>query len=180
MHSHSPNSTYSFPKCTRCSIAFFFFNEWTKDNLKRSHVSCLGNLGETILQSWTFSRSFNELVTVLGLDFNSNSWFRVLFTGIFWFCICLIELKWTLKRMAKGIRHWRGGVQSFSFLASLKNWTSPGWGSCWASEQPLPLLPTRQTKKMTRMQKQWPALFLGWSRLHQTLWDCCDTHGVVT
>lgn len=29
LHSHSLNSTYSFPKCTRCSISSFWMNEWT-------------------------------------------------------------------------------------------------------------------------------------------------------
>lgn len=61
----------------------------------------MGDLGETILQSGASSRSFNQRVTVLGLDLDSNSWFSVLFTGIFWVYVCLIELKLTFKVMAK-------------------------------------------------------------------------------
>lgn len=61
----------------------------------------VGDLGETILQSGASSRSFNQRVTVLGLDLDSNSWFSVLFTGIFWVYVCLIELKLTFKVMAK-------------------------------------------------------------------------------
>lgn len=121
LHSHSLNSTYSFPKCTRCSISSFL-NEWM-NNLKGSHISCLGNVREIILQSWAFSRSFNELVTVFGLTLIPT------LCSFHWnmLVLHLIKLKPMLKRVAKGGQTltWSCATFFFSCTKGL-NWHSSG------------------------------------------------------